>query len=987
MPSVHSSSTVKGRWLKLVLIMTLGAGCILPGTFYLTRSTQADAAETASSAKMKVIPKKYQEGSYDQYLAQHQNAPRPDTTTVIEGESFTSADGMSPRIVQGTPGLSGQAVETDEEGSLTWTFDVPQEGMYQMAVRLYQLEGKSADIDRELYIDGELPFTESKSVMFHRIWTNEGEMQQDDRGNDLYQKQIENPLWQEAYVQSPDGSHTEPYFFYFTQGQHTLTFVSAREKMLIDTITLKQPDPVLSYAQVSAGYTDQGYAPTSNVFLKIQGEAAVLKSSQVLYPMMDRSSPSTEPSHISKIRLNTIGGYNWAEAGQWMTWNIEIPEDGLYYMGIKAQQNFQRGMTSYRKLYIDGKLPFEEMKNIGFPFSTGWEMKELGVEQSDSSKAEPYLFYLTKGQHEIKMEVTLGEMSDLLRIVESSVLELNSMYRHIIMITGTVPDEFRDYQLDKKLPDLVQTMLDQADILEAVAEQSERLAEGGDRTAALTRLIVQLRDLAQNPETIARRLETFKTNTSSLGDWIYSINYMPLSIDYLVIASPDEKLPSAKASFWSKLKHNTGNFMLSFFTDFNALGAAKESDKKISVWTTMGIDQAKIVKRLIDESFTNETGIAVDIKVVSEAVLLQAMLAGRGPDVAFPLGNDKPVNYALRNAVEDLSKYPGFDEVEQRFHESAMVPYEFNGGIYGLPMGQGFPVLYYRKDILEEMNLEVPDTWDDVFTMIPELQKHNLLFGFPIQVLVKLGSNVQESSSLPVNPTFGMMLYQNGGELYKEGGKLSALDTELSIKTFIDWTDLYTTYKLPLTTDFVNRFRSGEMPIAIDDYTRFSLISVVAPELKGLWDFTVIPGTIQSDGTIRRDVPTNGTAAVMLEASKHKDESWAFMKWWTSTENQAKYSLELEGLFGPAGRNATANLDAVARIPWQTKDYKTLMEQWKWARSIPEVAGGYFTGRHLDNAFRSVVISSEDPRESIDLYTQYINDEIMKKRKEFGLPD
>ncbi|WMT43138.1 extracellular solute-binding protein [Paenibacillus sp. D2_2] len=302
-------------------------------------------------------------------------------------------------------------------------------------------------------------------------------------------------------------------------------------------------------------------------------------------------------------------------------------------------------------------------------------------------------------------------------------------------------------------------------------------------------------------------------------------------------------------------------------------------------------------------------------------------------------------------------------------------------------MGQGFPVLYYRKDILEEMNLEVPDTWDDVFTMIPELQKHNLLFGFPIQVLVKLGSNVQESSSLPVNPTFGMMLYQNGGELYKEGGKASALATELSIKTFMDWTDLYTTYKLPLTTDFVNRFRSGEMPIAIDDYTRFNLISVVAPELKGLWDFTVVPGTKQPDGTIRRDVPANGTAAVMLEASKHKDEAWAFMKWWTSTENQAKYSLELEGLMGPAGRNPTANLDAVARIPWQTKDYKTLMEQWPWARGIPEVAGGYFTGRHLDNAFRSVVISSEDPREAIDLYTHYINDEITKKRKEFGLPD
>ncbi len=63
------------------------------------------------------------------------------------------------------------------------------------------------------------------------------------------------------------------------------------------------------------------------------------------------------------------------------------------------------------------------------------------------------------------------------------------------------------------------------------------------------------------------------------------------------------------------------------------------------------------------------------------------------------------------------------------------------------------------------------------------------------------------------------------------------------------------------------------------------------------------------------------------------------------------------------------------------------MEQWQWSRGVPEVAGGYFTGRHLDNAFRSVVISNEDPREALDQYTRFINEEIFKKRSEFGLPN
>ena len=125
----------------------------------------------------------------------------------------------------------------------------------------------------------------------------------------------------------------------------------------------------------------------------------------------------------------------------------------------------------------------------------------------------------------------------------------------------------------------------------------------------------------------------------------------------------------------------------------------------------------------------------------------------------------------------------------------------------------------------------------------------------------------------------------------------------------------------------------------------------------------------------------------MLKDSEHKQSAWKFMKWWASSKIQAKYGLENEAIFGPAGRYATANVEAVEQLPWQVKDYKTLMEQWKWVKGIPEVPGGYFTGRHLDNAFRSVVISNEDPREAIDNYTRYINDEIKKKRKEFGLPN
>jgi len=941
------------------------------------------AVEAASGSERPTLDLGSQnEGSYDYYLQQHRDAPRPDRELVIEGSDYASAEGMESIRVREMEGQSVHAAETGESGSMTWRVEVPEAGLYGIAIRYYPVKGKGADIDRELWIDGQLPFAESRNLVFRRVWTNEGDTIRDDRGNDMHAKQIERPMWQETFVQSSDGRHNEPYLFYLSEGSHTITLVSAKEKMLVDHLRIAQPERAELYEDVLSRYEAAGYRDAADALVKVQGEHGVLKSSQVLYPVMDRSSPATEPYHVSRIRLNTIGGYNWSRAGDWITWEIEVPEDGLYHIGVKYQQSFQRGVTSYRKMYIDGKLPFREANSIAFPFSTGWRMNRLG------DGAEPYKFYLTKGKHEIKLEATLGEMAEMLRTVESSVLELNRMYRRIIMVTGVVPDEFRDYQLELKIPELLGVLDEQAAIIEKVAQRVEEISGGSsDRTAPLKRLVYQLRDMGTKPETIARRLESFKSNTSSLGDWIYSVDYMPLSIDYLAVVSPDRKLPAAESGWWGKLEHQTKAFAYSFFTDYNQLGGSGGGKEKIKVWITQGLDQAKLVRRLVDESFTPDMGIDVDIQVVNESVLLQAMLAGRGPDVSFALANDKPVNYALRNAVADLSQFPGFEQVRSRFHESAFVPYEFNGGIYGLPIEQSFLVLFYRKDIMDELGMSIPQTWDGVFEMIPELQKQNLLFGFPIQVLVKLGSNVQGSAALPVNPTYGALLFQNGGELYRDEGKASALDAEVAIKTFMDWTELYTTYKLPLTTDFVNRFRSGEMPIAIADYTRFNIISIAAPELKGLWDFTLVPGVRQPDGEIRRDVPATGTAAVILEDSKHKEAAWKFLDWWTSTEIQARYSLELEAIFGPAGRNSTANLEAVAQIPWQVKSYQTLMEQWQWSRGVPEVAGGYFTGRHLDNAFRSVVISNEDPREALDQYTRFINEEIFKKRSEFGLPN
>lgn len=917
---------------------------------------------------------------YSQYIEKHKDKSRPDTEIIIQAEDFTHVEGMEVEVLDEFLGATGKVIKTEESGTIEWEVDIAEAGLYNIAIRYYPVEGKSSDIERELYINDEIPFQEAATLTFPRTWDNElDEIQSDNRGNHLRPRQVEKPIWMEMDFQDSEGYYTEPFLFYFEEGINKISFVSAREPMVIDYIKLYQVEEIPTYKEVAASY-DNLDVDIEGKFIKIQGEDAVLKSSPTLYPINDRSSPATEPYHVSKIRMNSIGGYNWRWPGQWITWEVDIPEDGLYKIGIKFKQNMLRGVYSTRKLYIDGKVPFKEMEKIPFYYNNKWDMHVLGGEE------EPYFFYLTKGKHEITLEVTLGDLAPLIRTVENSVLELNRAYRQIIMVTGASPDPYRDYELEKKIPGLLDTFKEQSEILSRVLNRLvEVTGEKSDKTAILNTMVVQLEDFIDRPETIQRRLDTFKTNVGALGTWILTVREQPLEIDYIVVASPEQKMPEPDVGFIKKATHEVRSFFYSFIEDYNTIGnvAEDEDDVEITVWIGTGRDQAQVMKQMIDDTFTPLTGIYVKLQLVDMNSLLPATLAGQGPDVAMQIQNNIPVNYAMRNAVVDLTEFPDFDEVANRFRESALLPYRYDGGVYALPEQQIFSMMFYRKDIFEELELKVPETWEEFYEIIPELQKNHMEVALP---LAQDPQNPGDVQNLIPNQTFVMMLYQNDGELYAEYGKKSALDSPVSMEIFKDWTSLYTNYKLPLKFDFLNRFRTGEMPIGIADYTFYNTLAVAAPEIRGLWEFVPVPGTIQEDGTIRREVSSTGTAVVIMEQAKNKEASWEFLKWWTSKETQVRFGREMESLMGAAARYPTANIEALEELPWPVKDYQRIEEQWQWVRGVPEVPGGYFTGRHLDNAFREVINNGTNPREALTDYVVYINDEIRAKRKEFNLP-
>ena len=228
--------------------------------------------------------------------------------------------------------------------------------------------------------------------------------------------------------------------------------------------------------------------------------------------------------------------------------------------------------------------------------------------------------------------------------------------------------------------------------------------------------------------------------------------------------------------------------------------------------------------------------------------------------------------------------------------------------------------------------------------------------------------------------------------MYNDKGTQTIVNNEAGVAAFKEYTKYFTDYGIPVIYDFVTRFRSGEMPIGIANFTTYNTLVVSAPEIAGLWDFTLVPGTEKTDENgnayIDRSAFVSGSATMMLktEDEKLKQSAWEFMKWWASSDTQVRFGREIEALLGSSARYATANMEAIKQLSWSASDIEILEEQLSYTVGIREVPGGYYTGRHISNACRKVINEKTDPRETIIDYSIKIDEELTKKRKEFGLP-
>lgn len=996
------SVRTRGEWVRRLLAVVLSAALLLSlgvlpafgedtagedgttATAPETGTSASDTTDSTDSSSNGESASPTEELDHASYIAKYADVKTATSeVTVIAADGTADVSKMPKAQVitsaedkDGVLGERPSALLTPETGSVTFKFNIPETGMYSIKLEYNGFNSATSGespIERRVLLDGQVPYSEAEYVSLGRVYrdvyrlTDTGERMRDVNGNDIRPGQEEVFDWIDAPLRDTEGYIAAPLAFYLEAGEHTLTLESRREAMLLYSVTFYGEQSVLSYAQVKAEYGNKGYAKADGDIVYVQGEDLTLKSEKSNYPQSDRSSAATEPQDAYCTRLNYIGGEKWQNNGSWAEWPVKVESTGLYKITMRYKQDIYSGVKVSRKLTINGELPFAEAAALTFDYNGSWDTVTLG------NGTEDYYFYFEAGKtYTLRMEAVLGEMGDLLNRVSAAMSSLNADYRTILMITGSSPDKYRSYSFEEQIPDTLADMAEQATELENIVKEMVAITgETGERTGTLTTLATVVRQMTDQPLVIAAKFSMFKDYLSSLGTWILESAYQPLKLDYIAFVPEGKETPKPNAGFFKSLSFGFQSFLSSFVTDYQAVGTTDsdtETSSTITVWVTSGRDQSSIIRNLIDTTFTPETNIGVNLQLVTAGAVLPCVLAGRGPDICVGVGAGDPINYAVRDAVIGLNDFDGFDEVCKRFYDSALVPYTFMGETYALPETQSFNMMFVRTDIFTELGLEVPNTWEELEILIPELQKRNMTIG--------LGHDLN---------ALLMFMYQKGAPLYLDNGASSNLDSTEAVLSFTQLCEYYTLYGFPTDFDAANRFRSGEMPLLISDYGLYNQLSLFAPEIRGDWQMYQIPGTKQADGSINRSETAGGSAAAMFRGCKDEKAAWEFLKWWTSDDTMLRYGKEMETAMNGSARQAVANVKALSEMSWSKDDLDNILEQWNNVIGTPEVPGSYYTTRVVGFAFSKAYNEKTDPGDALQEYIESLNAELTRKRQEFGL--
>ena len=856
--------------------------------------------------------------------------------------------------------------------TVTLTIDVPVSGRYVMSFDYLSYDESILPVEMGMKIDGGYPFYEARSMKFETTWVSDG-VDVDRYGNEIVSLPDKLIRWEHKEVMDASYRYSDPLPVELTAGVHKLELNIQEGTLLLGNISLEAPGDVAEYA----GSTKA----EGNALITIEAEDFYQRNDSSIHAIGEYGS-SLSPLSATTTVLNIIDEDSFNEAGQTVSYQFHVDNAGYYYIGMNYRQSEKNDFPVFVDWKIDGEIPNSAFKSYQVEAANKFRTVTLTADNDDKLSV-----YLEPGDHTISLTISADNLRYALEAVDEIMSGISDLSLEVTKVAGTNKDKYRDLKLTRYIPDVQDRLLGWVDELYSLAEQAQPYvnAKSPDKVAAFSYLLIaanQLKSLAEKPNELVYRVDELSTSVNSINTQIANfvdlINDNDLSIDRIYIYQDGARLPKGQNIFQS-IGTSLKRFGYSFMGQ--SYSASNTDESHIQVWVNRPRTYVEIMQKMIDEKFTPETGIEVDLSIMTDAQkLILSNASGDTPDIATGINYSIPFDLAIRGSLVDLSKFDNYKEVFGRYSDGLLVPSVVGDGLYSLPETMNFYVMFYRTDILSKLGLSVPNTMDELIAMLPDLQMRGLNVYYPTAAMLVMRNF---HGTTPI-------IYQMDGALYGDTALDILVDSEATVEGFTELTELFTLYDLPVDVpNFYQHFRNGDLPIGIADFNSYNLILNAAPEIANSWSIALVPGIEDEEtGEVKRYMSGGAESTVMFSSDDEREQkAWQFMEWWSRADIQAEFGQRLQILYGDEYIWPTANLEAFERLPYPTSDKDIILTQAQYILETPRLLGSYMMERELSNAFNDVVVNGDTVRSRIDEVAKTVLRETERKLEEFGYID
>ncbi len=858
--------------------------------------------------------------------------------------------------------------ETLEENGM-FTFRVTlNEDVFGYPVFTYRMTGSNIlDNAYSLLIDGETPYDECASLTLDSRWTMAGAFEKDRYGNEVVTMPVKDGGTLQCRMLGKAGLYSRGMGVFLSAGEHEITLVCQEGPFELYGVSLA---PEIKPETDSAGGSLQGSA-----IVTLQAETVPSRNNPNIRPAADYDIRLTPYSNEEKV-INYIEDISYRYAADELTFDFAVEEEGFYALCLRMRQAELANFPVFRTFYVDGVIPSDAFMDAAFSYCLNFENQSVTEDNGELA-----LLYLTAGEHTLTIQTSLEPVRpavlDLTRVSD----EMAALALDITKITGGNTDFFRDFSLaefDFHIADDLNRWIGE---LKETRQFLRGITGTEGRVGALSNLdlaIETLELLSQKPDDLPKKLNQFSQGASSARSFLVNVtealqtSAMGLdSIHFYTDASLLPQNPDLLTQMTAALRR----FKASFGDQGYAAGGETEAGV-LQVWVNRPRQYLEILQRMADTSFTPQTGVKVDFSIMpDESKLVLANASGSAPDVALGVSSGRTYDLAVRGALKNLRDYENVGEVGSWFPAGLLIPGVCDDGLYALPETFNFYVLFYRKDILDNIGVTVPDSYEDVLAMLPTLHRFGLNYN-------NFVANVIGYKSFSITTPF---IFQAGGKLYESGNINILLDEPEAIRGLQVLTDSFIIYDMDYEINsFYQSFRDGTLPIGTANYGMYNLLMNAAPELAGRWGIALYPGLTDENGTVQRWTSGAEQSCFIFSSTKMEEASWQFLTWWMSRETQTEFAYTLQSTLGNEYLWNSANVEAFLQSPWPTEHKKIIAEQMQWIYEAPRVPGSYMVEREISNAINAVALEGKNLREALDEAIKRIDREVERKLEEFG---